>query len=361
MKPSDFNYPLPEDLIARYPLDDRAASRMMVLAKAKNGAEGTVAHKRFRDLSDYLRRGDVLILNDTRVMAARLRGRKSTGGAVELLLVRQLEGSKDKELWLVMSGTSKPMKAGVEVFFESARESARGDANELKAVAIEKSTKDSDAGLWIFELIGADVKAARERLGELPLPPYLKREAEDSDKVSYQTVFSVGEAKAVAAPTAGLHFTYEVIEALKAKGTSVEYITLHTGPGTFLPVRVSDIATHKVPAEYYRIDEGVAKKLRETKAAGGRIVAVGTTVTRALEAAFSHDEIVLEGMTDIFIYPPFDFKVVDALLTNFHLPESSLLMLVSAFAGRELIMKAYKEAVNVRYRFFSYGACMLIL
>lgn len=351
MKPSDFDYPLPEDLIACYPLETRDASRMMVLDKC----EGVIAHKNFKDLSDYLRRGDVLILNDTRVMEARLKGRKSTGGVVELLLVRQLEEttSKDRELWLAMSGSSKPMKAGVEVFF--------GNGAELKAVAIEKSAKDSDIGLWVFELTGSDVKALRESLGEMPLPPYLKREAEDSDKVSYQTVFAKGDAKAVAAPTAGLHFTDKVIEALKAKGVGVEYITLHTGPGTFLPVRVSDISTHKVPAEYYRIDSRVADKVREVKARGGRVVAVGTTVTRALEAAFSHDEIVLEGMTDIFIYPPYEFNIIDAMLTNFHLPESSLLMLVSALAGCELIMKAYGEAVNKRYRFFSYGDCMLIL
>lgn len=357
MKPSDFDYPLPEDLIARYPLDGRDASRMMVLDKA----EGSVAHKKFKDLASYLRSGDVVILNDTRVMEARLKGRKSTGGVVELLLVRQLEGAtlKGKERWLAMSGSSKPMRTGTEVFF--------GTGNELRAVAIEKSVKDADAGLWIFELTGGDVKALRESIGEMPLPPYLKRETEESDKVRYQTTFSTGEAKAVAAPTAGLHFTSEIIKALKFKGVRVEYITLHTGPGTFLPVRVEDISTYKVPAEYYSISSDVAQAIREVKASGGRVVAVGTTVTRALEAAFlpegsfSYGEPVLEAMTDIFIYPPYDFKVIDALLTNFHLPESSLLMLVSAFAGRELIMKAYMEAVEERYRFFSYGDCMLIL
>jgi S-adenosylmethionine:tRNA ribosyltransferase-isomerase len=255
-----------------------------------------------------------------------------------------------------MSRTSKPMKAGVEVFFSS-----KDDANELKAVALNKSGCEADAGLWIFELTGLNVKAARERLGEIPLPPYLKREAEVSDEVNYQTTFSKGEAKAVAAPTAGLHFTPDIIEALKTKGVGVEYITLHTGPGTFLPVRVEDISTHRVPAEYYKIESSVVDVIKKTKAAGGRVIGVGTTVTRALEAAFLKDPPVLETMTDIFIYPPYDFRVVDGLLTNFHLPESSLLMLVSAFAGRERIMKAYREAVKESYRFFSYGDCMLIL
>lgn len=327
---------------------------MMVLSKddPKDGP----SHRYFRDLADYLRKGDVVILNNTRVMDARLIGRKPTGGVVELLLVRHLDetqASNDKELWLAMSRSSKPMKAGVEIFF--------GENNELKAVSIEKSTKDSDGGLWIFELTGKGVKALRESLGETALPPYLRRAAEESDKVSYQTVFSKGDAKAVAAPTAGLHFTDETIEALKAKGVGVEEITLHTGPGTFLPVRVEDISTHRVPSEYYRIDEQVVESIKRAKAGGGRVVAVGTTVTRALEAAFLNDPPVLEAMTDIFIYPPYDFKVVDALLTNFHLPESSLLMLVSALAGRERMIEAYNEAVAERYRFFSYGDCMLII
>ena len=349
LTPKDFDFHLPEELIAKYPADKRDESRMMVLEKDTE----TITHNKFSDLKDYLREGDLLILNDTSVMPARLVGTKKTGGKVEVLLIRELQGSR----YLVMIKGGKSLKEGDSVTFENASRS-------ITVTLLKKG----EGGFAEATLVSnGDLSEALQAIGHMPLPPYINREDEELDRTRYQTVFAdSSKQKAVAAPTAGLHFTEEVLNGIKSKGVKVGFITLHTGPGTFLPVRVENIESHKVPAEWYSIPEEVYNEIVATKDAGHRVIAVGTTVTRTLEAAFQDglNKDKLTGDTDIFIYPRsgsgYEFKVVDALLTNFHLPESSLIMLVAAFAGKDFIMKAYKEAVQEKYRFFSYGDCMLV-
>lgn len=338
MNITDFDYFLPEELIAQYPLERRDESRLMVIHKDS----GNIEHKNFPDIISYLREGDLLVLNDTKVMPARLVGKKSTGGKVELLLISRAGGP---ELWRSMVKPEKGIKAGARFFF--------GD--DFLAEAIEKD----ETGFWIFRLEGEDIKEKIRKHGKIPLPPYIRREAEEVDKTRYQTIFAKKEG-AIAAPTAGLHFTDVILEEIKKKGVLIRYITLHTGPATFLPVR--DMAWHKVPAERYIIGKDVFAEIIKARKERTRVVAVGSTVTRALEAAFlkGFENPTPEGEADLFITPGFEFKVVSALITNFHLPKSSLLMMVSAFAGRGLILKAYKEAVDKRYRFFSYGDCMMI-
>lgn len=338
MNITDFDYFLPEELIAQYPVKRRDESRLMVIHR--DG--GAIEHKNFPDITGCLREGDLLVLNDTKVMPARLVGKKSTGGKVELLLISRVGRP---ELWRCMVKPEKGIKAGARFFF--------GD--DFFVEAIEKD----ETGFWIFRLEGEDIKEKIQRHGKIPLPPYIRREAEELDKTRYQTIFAKKEG-AIAAPTAGLHFTDVILEEIKKKGVLVCYVTLHTGPATFLPVR--DMASHKVPAEHYIIGKDVFAQIIKAKKEKTRVVAVGSTVTRALEAAFLNgfENPILEGEADLFITPGFEFKVVSALITNFHLPKSSLLMMVSAFAGRGLILKAYKEAVDKRYRFFSYGDCMMI-
>lgn len=357
LTPKDFDFDLPSELIAKYPLDNREDSRMMVL----NSKDHSITHKHFTDFIDYLKPNDLLVLNDTRVISARLLGKKKTGGKVEVLLIKQLEGvSGSVTLWQAMLKGGKSVKIGDSLEFEK-------DNKKLTVTLKEKQ----DDGFVVVNLVTtSDLIETINTVGVTPLPPYLDREAEDSDKERYQTVFAdsddTSKAKAVAAPTAGLHFTDEVLDKIKAKGIKVAYITLHTGPGTFLPIRVENIAEHKVPTEEYNIPESVYDDIVSTKESGGRVVAVGTTVTRTLEAAIDKKDDgelfsdKLTGETDIFIHPGYKFKVVDALLTNFHLPESSLIMLVSAFAGTDFTMASYKEAVKEKYRFFSYGDCMLV-
>ena len=372
MNITDFDYFLPEELIAQYPAGRRDESRLMVIHRDS----GAIEHKNFPDVTGYLKQGDLLVLNDTKVMRARLVGKKSTGGRAELLLISRAEavspsggddklitpspfmgegrrgthaehGSGDKrpELWHCMVKPEKGIKAGARFFF----------ADDFFAEAVEKD----ETGYWIFRLEGEDIKEKIRRHGKIPLPPYIRRDAEEIDKTRYQTIFAKQEG-AIAAPTAGLHFTDAILKEIKKKGVSIRFVTLHTGPATFLPVR--DMASHKVPAEHYIIGKDVSTEIIKAKQEKRRVVAVGSTVTRALEAAFSKgfENPMSEGETGLFITPGFEFKVVSALITNFHLPKSSLLMMVSAFAGRGLILKAYKEAVEKRYRFFSYGDCMMI-
>jgi S-adenosylmethionine:tRNA ribosyltransferase-isomerase len=359
MGPEEFDYKLPADLIAQYPLDERGASRLLVLDRAS----GRVTHSTFLNLKDYLRPGDLLVLNNTRVIPVRLFGTKETGGKVEVFLVRALEGtlqptvesfdSLDTSLWSAMAKSSKGVKAGGEITF----------AASLKGRVV----KVTDDG-YIEILLGFPKEMKLEDILEevalTPLPPYIKREASESDKERYQTVYA-SQSGAVAAPTAGLHFTTEFLDELQDFGVEIAYVTLHTGPGTFMPVRASELSGHKMHSELYSIEPAVFDSVARAKREGRRVVAVGSTSTRALEASVSGDADFLNpelsGETDIFIYPGFDFKVVDAMLTNFHLPKSTLIMLVSAFAGREPVLKAYEEAVEERYRFFSYGDCMLIL
>ncbi len=343
MQAEDFNYELPEELIAQYPLERREGSRLLVLDRN----DGSVLHRAFPDIKDYLHAGDLIIFNDTRVIPARLYGRKATGGKVELLIIRQREDGKNTQRWQAMLRSSKALKEGMRIVI--------GDGLSAEVIG-----KDSD-GLFEVVLTGSDVGAAIREYGALPLPPYIRRDAEELDIDRYQTVFAKNDG-AIAAPTAGLHFTQDVIDELEKKGVEVAYLTLHTGPATFLPIRDGDVEGHSVPKEYYMIPDVTIEAIQKARREQRRVVAVGSTSTRTLEAAFagSLDSPVLSGATDIFIRPGYDFKVVDAIVTNFHLPKSTLLMMMSAFAGRENILDAYKKAVQMRHRFFSYGDCMFI-
>ena len=338
----DFTFDLPESLIAQEPLAERDSSRLMTVSR-KTGAIG---HRLFRDLPEYLKPGDLLVLNDTKVIPTRLIGAKPTGGKVELLLVEKTPSGAEE--WKCLARPAKGLKHGTKVLFEGA------------GVVVEaEMLGQDDEGLFVCRFSGA---LDLERLGQVPLPPYIKRVATDADSRRYQTVFA-GVDGAVAAPTAGLHFTEQLLDGIKSMGVEVCRVTLHTGPGTFMPVRSEKIEEHRMMRERYRIDESVFSAVVKAKEEGRRVVAVGTTSTRALEASAQGGfaSPVLEGSTSLFIYPGYRFRVVDALLTNFHLPESTLLMLVSAFAGRELVLDAYREAVKKEYRFFSYGDAMFII
>lgn len=340
MKLADFEFDLPERLIAQHPLAERDASRLMVLDRAS----GTVSHKAFKDLSLYIHEGDVIVINNTKVIPTRVAAKKPTGGRLELLLVRRLFEDADVERWSCLAKPTKGLKKGLIIEIEN------GTAAEIDGI-------DSE-GLVIctfkkpFDL---------ERIGSMPLPPYIKRKAAPEDAQRYQTVFA-GVDGAVAAPTAGLHFTDATLEGLRNKGVIICQITLHTGPGTFMPVRVEEIEGHKMMRERYSITPEVFATIAKARKEGRRVVAVGTTTTRALESCLLNglDQPLLDGDTDLFIYPGFHFKAVDALLTNFHLPGSTLIMLASAFGGYDLVMRAYKEAVMEGYRFFSYGDAMFI-
>ena len=340
-KLKDYYYDLPERLIAQTPLDDRSSSRFMVL----NRAEKSIEHKRFSDVLDYLKEGDCLVLNDTKVIPARLYGEKEhTGGQIEIVLLKRMTDTK----WEVMTRPGNKMKPGARAVFGN---------GELKCT-VESVT---EGGLRIvdFEFDGI-FEEVLDKLGQMPLPPYITEKLEDKDR--YQTVYAKNSGSA-AAPTAGLHFTNELLQKIRDKGVKIAYLTLHVGLGTFRPVKVEDIKTHKMHSEFYEISEETAKIVNETKKNGGRIISVGTTSTRTLETAADENGMILpcHGWTDIFIYPGYKFKAVDCLITNFHLPESTLLMLVSALYDREEVLKAYEEAVKEEYRFFSFGDAMFIV
>lgn len=346
MKRSDFQFDLPDELIARYPAAERRDSRLLVL----NGADGSLQHRQFADILDCVDAGDVMVFNNTRVIPARVFGRKSTGGKVEILVERVL----DSHRVLAHMRSSKSPKAGAELLlFQS--ESPADDEPGLSAQVVGR-----EEALFIveFELPVLDVL---NDIGHMPLPPYIDREDQLSDRERYQTVYGEKQG-AVAAPTAGLHFDEAMLESLRDKGVDIAYVTLHVGAGTFQPVRAEDIRDHHMHSEYLEVDESVCEQIRAARARGGRVIAVGTTSVRCLETASAEDGSIdaYQGDTDIFIYPGYRFKQVDALLTNFHLSESTLIMLVSAFAGREHILNAYNEAVAERYRFFSYGDAMFI-
>lgn len=340
MKLSDFTFDLPEALIAQVPLQDRTSSRMMVLDRQTN----TIAHKVFKDIVDELASGDCLVLNNTRVLPARLIGvRAVTRGKVEFLLLKRL---KDNE-WEVMVKPGKKAKVGEKIEFGEGL---------LKATILEVLEGGNRRVDFEYEGIFEQVL---DNLGEMPLPPYITESLEDQER--YQTVYSKHKGSA-AAPTAGLHFTKELMEKIEAKGITIAYITLHVGLGTFRPVKVENVIDHNMHSEYYFVDQEEVNKINKAKAQGYRVVAVGTTSSRTLESIADEQGILHEGSgwTDIFIYPGYNFKVVDALITNFHLPESTLIMLVSALAGREFVLKAYEEAVEEGYRFFSFGDAMFI-
>ena len=339
MKTQDFWYDLPEELIAQTPLDKRDSSRLLVMDRET----GDIAHKHFYDILDYLRPGDCLVMNDSRVLPARLIGRRPTGGAVEVLLLRDLGDKK----WECLCKPGKKMQIGQEVIFED---------DELTGRVVDVRDDGNRIVEFCYEGIFLEVL---ERLGKMPLPPYIKAELKDKER--YQTVYS-REVGSAAAPTAGLHWTNELLEKAKAKGVKTAFVTLHVGLGTFRPVKAEDISQHHMHSELCMISKETAQQLNETKARGGRIVCVGTTSCRTLESLVKEDGSfeASSKWTEIFIYPGYQFRAMDALITNFHLPESTLVMLVSAFAGREHVLNAYEEAVKERYRFFSFGDAMFI-
>ncbi len=335
MRLSDFDFDLPESQIARYPAERRDGARLLILDRA-----GQLEHKQFPDLLGALRPNDLLITNDTKVMRARLFAQKETGGKVEILLVEPVG-----ELWRAMVNASKSVRTGQRLV--------------LGPHTLQVEAQEGEG--FVLLRLPERMEVLTETYGALPLPPYLGRSAEPSDTERYQTIFAREEnLGSVAAPTAGLHFTPDIMAALADKGVRHTTITLQVGPGTFLPVRTEDVSQHKMHAERFVVSESTAELIRKTKREGHRVVAVGTTVTRVLESLGPQLE-AGAGQTEIFIRPGFEFRVVDALLTNFHLPKSTLVMLVAAFAGQERVLAAYREAIRSGYRFFSYGDAMLIV
>ncbi len=351
MKTSDFDFDLPDDRIAQTPLAQRDASRLLVLTLSG----GRPTHHEFRHLDRFLRPGDLLVLNDAKVIPARLRGAKvDSGGKVELLLCDPLAPRGDRAVWRCMGGSSKPLRLGQRICLR------QGDlALDAEILAI------GDGG---FVDVAFDEAPDRfldrvDELGELPLPPYMRRPADETDRQRYQTIFAKSRG-AVAAPTAGLHFTEPVFEALRARGVETTTVTLHVGPGTFLPVRADEVDDHRMHAERYEIPNAAAEAIARTRTAGGRVIAVGTTALRTLESAASVAGGAVApgpGVSELFIRPGYSFRAVNGLLTNFHLPRSTLVMLVAALAGRERLLAAYAEAVERRYRFYSYGDAMLVV
>lgn len=338
----DFYYDLPQELIAQDPLSDRSSSRLMVLDKDT----GAVEHKIFRDIIDYLNPGDCLVINDTKVIPARLIGEKvGTGAAIEVLLLTRKDDLKDT--WEVLVKPGKKAKPGAKISFGDGRL-----VGEIIDVVEEGNRLIQFSYDGIFEEI-------LDELGQMPLPPYITHKLEDKNR--YQTVYAKHEGSA-AAPTAGLHFTPELLEAIEKKGIDIARVTLHVGLGTFRPVKVENILDHHMHSEFYMVDNEAADKINKAKAGGGRVISVGTTSTRTLESVADENGFIkpCSGWTQIFIYPGYQFKVIDCLITNFHLPESTLVMLVSALAGRENVLNAYKTAVEEKYRFFSFGDAMFI-
>ena len=340
MNVSDFYFDLPEELIAQDPLEDRASSRLLVLDKES----GDVKHRHFRDVLKYLKKGDCLVLNDTKVIPARLFGTKvGTDAKIEVLLLKR----KSDNVWETLVKPGNKMREGAEVSF--------GDGL-LKGKVV--GVVDEGNRLIQFEYDGI-FEEILDQLGQMPLPPYITHQLQDKNR--YQTVYAKHDGSA-AAPTAGLHFTKELLEEIETMGVKIAHVTLHVGLGTFRPVKVETIEEHHMHSEFYIVEEEEAKKINDTKKEGGRVICVGTTSCRTLESATGEDGILKagSGWTQIFIYPGYKFKILDCLITNFHLPESTLVMLVSALAGKERVMAAYEEAVKERYRFFSFGDAMFV-
>ena len=341
MKVSDFNYDLPKELIAQHPYDKRDEARLMVLDKANK----TINHRIFKNVIDYLNEGDCLVINNTRVIPARLYGKKETGAHVEFLLLKRIEG----DTWEAIVRPGSKLKQGAKVFF--------GDGI-LEATVLEVLENGNRKVEFKYDGIFNEIL---DKVGMMPLPPYIT-EASKEDNEKYQTVYAKYDGSA-AAPTAGLHFTEELLDKIRAKGVSVANVTLHVGIGTFRPVKVENVEEHKMHSEHFYIKEEDVQKINIAKQSGHKVIACGTTSCRVLESIADENGLVkaVEGDTDIFIYPGYKFKCVDCLITNFHLPESTLIMLVSTLAGKDFIMQAYDEAVKQRYKFFSFGDAMLIL
>lgn len=346
MQVAEFDYHLPEELIAQKPVEQRDASRLLVVRKDR----GELEHKHFFELGNWLAPGDLLVFNDTRVIPARLWGRRVPGGGrTEVLLLKDLDG----ERWETLVRPGRKVQPGQTLLF------AHTDCRRQCLQAYVEETTDFGGRVLRFDRRGEDLRQAIKALGEVPLPPYIKEKLGDQER--YQTIYARHEGSA-AAPTAGLHFTPDLLAKLRQEGVESGFLTLHVGLGTFRPVKTERIEEHKMHAEFYQIGPELVAAVQRTKNSGGRVIAVGTTATRALESAAQEDGTLLsgQGWTEIFIYPGYKFKVIDGLITNFHLPRSTLLMLVSAFAGKELILSAYEEAVRRRYRFFSFGDAMFI-
>lgn len=340
MKTSDFYYDLPQELIAQDPLEDRSSSRLLHLSMK----DGSVEHCHFTDILDYLKKGDCLVVNDTRVIPARLYGHKEeTGALIEILLLKR----RENDIWECLVKPGKKARPGAKIVF--------GDGI-LKGEIIDVVEEGNRLIQFQYEGIFEEIL---DQLGEMPLPPYITHKLEDKNR--YQTVYAKNDGSA-AAPTAGLHFTQDLLQKVQEKGVKIAHVTLHVGLGTFRPVKVDDVENHHMHSEFYVVEEDQAKLINDTKKQGGRVISVGTTSCRTLESATDEDGVLRpgSGWTEIFIYPGYRFKMIDGLITNFHLPESTLMMLVSALAGKDRIMAAYEEAVKERYRFFSFGDAMFI-
>ena len=341
MKTSDFYYDLPQELIAQDPLEDRSSSRLMHLSLK----DGSIEHRHFTDVLDYMEEGDCLVINDTKVIPARLYGHKEeTGALIEILLLKR----RENDIWECLVKPGKKARPGAKITFGN---------GILKGKIIDVVDEGNRLIQFHYEGIFEEIL---DQLGEMPLPPYITHKLKDKNR--YQTVYAKNEGSA-AAPTAGLHFTKELLEKVKEKGVNIAHVTLHVGLGTFRPVKVDDVESHHMHSEFYIVEEDQAKLINDTKKAGKRVIAVGTTSCRTLESATGEDGILKagSGWTEIFIDPGYHFKMIDALITNFHLPESTLVMLVSALAGKENIMHAYEVAVQEKYRFFSFGDAMIII
>ena len=349
MKLSQFKFDLPLNLIAQHPAKSREESRLMVVHRDT----GKIEHKIFRDILGYFDDKDVMAVNNTKVFPARLYGRKEkTGAKIEVFLLREL--NKPNRLWDVIVDPARKIRVGNKLYF--------GDNDELVAEVIDNTTSRGRTIRFLFDGDDAAFRAMLEVLGETPLPKYIKRKPEEEDKERYQTVYAKFEG-AVAAPTAGLHFSRELIKRLEIVGVKFAEVTLHTGLGTFRPIEVEDLSKHKMDAEYFRVDEFATQIVNKAKTENRRICSVGTTTMRALESSVTAQGLLKaeEGWTNLFIHPPHDFSIANSLVTNFHLPKTSLLIMVSAFAGYELTMEAYQTAIKEKYRFFSYGDAMLVI
>jgi len=349
MKLSQFKFDLPISLIAQHPAKQRDESRLMVVHRDT----GKIEHKIFKDIINYFDDQDVMIVNNTKVFPARLYGRKEkTGAKIEVFLLREL--SKPNRLWDVIVDPARKIRVGNKLYF--------GDNDELVAEVIDNTTSRGRTIRFLFDGNEQEFKAVLDSMGETPLPKYIKRKPDEDDKERYQTVYAKYEG-AVAAPTAGLHFSRELIKRMEIKGLNFAEVTLHTGLGTFRPIEVEDLSKHKMDAEYYNVDEYACEIVNKGLTSKRRICAVGTTTLRALESSITARGLLkpATGWTNLFIHPPFNFSIANALVTNFHLPKTSLLIMVSAFAGYDLAMEAYKEAIKEKYNFFSYGDAMLVI
>lgn len=349
MKLSQFRFDLPLNLIAQHPAKKREDSRLMVVHRHT----GQIENKSFREVMDYFDDKDVFVVNNTKVFPARMYGRKEkTGAKIEVFLLREL--NKPNRLWDVIVDPARKIRVGNKLYF--------GEADELVAEVIDNTTSRGRTIRFLWDGTDDEFRQMLEVLGETPLPKYIKRKPEPEDKDRYQTVYAKHEG-AVAAPTAGLHFSIELIKRLEIKGIRFAEVTLHTGLGTFRPIEVEDLSKHKMDAEYYRIDDVACKIVNKAIEGGHRICSVGTTTMRAIESSYTAEKLlkVSEGWTNIFIHPPYNFNIADSLITNFHLPKTSLLIMVCAFAGYDLTMEAYRKAIKDKYRFFSYGDAMLVI